>query len=250
MEIIERVSLEDIRRAKPAYIFYAARTCWWTHDPMHLSTLPSSEEEIKRYAETFRLNSSTPDAPLDEYFERARKAARGLPCDPRGSVLFQTDNIEGFLMAAEDNADHYGKHGIRAFMAAHHSNCVISLTDLRPTSGREWQEYNDALDRLDACKIFKGESMKGLYISDDGRAEFDVPEFLRANGFPDTEKNRDMAIKVMEQVFREQGIIGKTTKVAHNHIHRCVRCQTDWRHDGLRTKCILPKYAQCVKCKN
>lgn len=116
MEIIERITLEEIRKAKPVMIFYAANTCWWTHDPAHLGTLPGKHP---------------------------------LPCDPRGSVLFQTDDIEGFLKAAENNLTHYGKHGLRAFMAAHHLNCVVSLSDQRATSAEGWDEYNDALDRLD-----------------------------------------------------------------------------------------------------
>lgn len=152
MEIIEKITLEEILDSKPEMIFYAARTCWWTHDPEHLSTLPPSESDIQHYAETFRLNSSTPDAPLDEFLERARKAAKGLPCDPRGSVLFQTEKVEAFIQTAKEKSAHYGKHGIRAFLAAHHLNCIISSFDPRPTSGADWQEYNDALDRLDEMK--------------------------------------------------------------------------------------------------
>ena len=151
MEIINRITLEDVRRASPEMIYYAVHTCWWTHDPSHLSQTPeTSEAEVRRIADTFRLNSSTPDAPIENFLERARQAtSHRLPCDPRGSVLFQTDNVEGFLSAAESNAAHYGRHGLRAFMAAHHLNCVVSLEDLRSTSGRTWDEYNDALDRLD-----------------------------------------------------------------------------------------------------
>ena len=87
MEIIQTVTLEDVRNAKPKTIWYAARTCWWTHLPEHLATKPPTPEDIRRTAEIFRLNSSTPDAPLDDFMERARSASRGLPCDPRGSVL-------------------------------------------------------------------------------------------------------------------------------------------------------------------
>jgi hypothetical protein len=148
MEIIEKVTLEDVRGAQAKTIWYAARTCWWTHLPEHLATLPPSPGEIHRFAETLRLNSSTPDAPLVLFFDRARKASRGLPCDPRGSVLFMTDDVEGFLTAAENNSAHYGRHGLRAFMAAHHQNC-IDPRSLRPTSATTWDEYNDAIDRFD-----------------------------------------------------------------------------------------------------
>lgn len=154
MEIIERVSIEDVKNAKPEMIWYAANTCWWTHDPKHLSTLPISEADIRRSAEMLRANSSTPNAPIGSFMERARRAhGRGLPCDPRGSVLFQTDDAAGFLKAAELHGSHYGRHGIRAFMAAHHQNCVLTLVDERPWSGASWDEYNDALDRLDTREL-------------------------------------------------------------------------------------------------
>src|SRR5262249_46219916 len=96
-------------------IWWAADTCWWTHNPAHVSKRPDS----------------------------------GIPCDPRGSVLCQTDDVEGFLARAEVNTDQYGKHGIRAFMSAHHQNAHLNG---RPWSARSWDSYNAALDRLDLGK--------------------------------------------------------------------------------------------------
>jgi hypothetical protein len=111
--IRNRVTLEDVRAARPAMIFYGANTCWWTHDPNHLGRLPDS----------------------------------GLPCDPRGGVLFQTDDVEGFLRAAEEAPDHYGRHGLQAFVAAHHENCTMGDDDPTPWAFPTWDEYNDAIDR-------------------------------------------------------------------------------------------------------
>lgn len=111
MEIIEKVTLPQIREANPPMIFYGANTCWWTHDPAHL-------------------------------------VVRGVPTDPRGGVLFETDDVQGFLDCAEANALHYGKHGIRAFLAAHHMNAIQSLSNPIPWCDERWQAYNDALDRL------------------------------------------------------------------------------------------------------
>ena len=170
MEIIEKITLEEILDLKPEMIYYAARTCWWTHDPKHLSILPPSESDIQRLAEMFRLNSSTPEASLDEFLERARNAACGLPCDPRGSVLFQTEHVEEFIQTAKNKSAHYGKHGIRAFLAAHHLNCVVGLFDMRSTSGTHWEEYNKALDRLDernkAIEEFRNAEDQSKFIRD------------------------------------------------------------------------------------
>jgi hypothetical protein len=134
MEVVERITIADVRAARPKMIYYGARTCWWTHDPNHLCNTGQQKANVVGAGGTIRQVVSK----------------QGLPCDPRGGVLFQTDDIEGFLRAAEEHAEAYGRHGLRAFMAAHHENCQVSLTDDRRTCGVEWADYNDALDRLDA----------------------------------------------------------------------------------------------------
>lgn len=111
-----RTSIADVRAAKPSTIYYGANTCWWTHDPKHLRRLPPTRH--------------------------------GLPCDPRGGMLFETDNVEKFLSCAEAATEHYGRHGLRAFIAAHHDNCRTE--DGRPWCAESWEHYNAAIDRLDA----------------------------------------------------------------------------------------------------
>ena len=111
------ITIQDVRDAKPDMIYYGALSCWWTHDPNHLCRLPNG------------------------------KGGHTLPCDPRGGVLMQTDDVEGFLKAAENNPGHYGRHGIKAFEAAHHLNCIVSEKDKRSTCMRSWEEYNIMLDK-------------------------------------------------------------------------------------------------------
>ena len=108
-----QITLDDVRSAMPEMIFYAMRTCWWTHNRDHLYKHPET----------------------------------GLPCGPRSSHLMQTSDVEGFLEAAEGDTGHYGKYGLMTFVAAHHLNCVVSADDLRPTSFEEWGKYNEMLDR-------------------------------------------------------------------------------------------------------
>lgn len=117
--IVERTTLQDVRKAIPSMIFYGANTPWWTHRASDLRRHPQS----------------------------------GIPCDPRGGVLFQTDNVIGFIESAVKNPEHYGRHGIRAFMAAHNDNCQVSETDTRKTCLDNWDQYNEALDRLDARRV-------------------------------------------------------------------------------------------------
>jgi hypothetical protein len=119
------VTLEQVRAANPKMIWYGANTCWWTH-----------------LAEDLR--------------EASRLGRQALPSDPRGGMLFETINVEAFLRAAEESPDHYGKHGLAAFMAAHHRNCLIGravtdsvivlATSARPWCMPTWQEYNEAID--------------------------------------------------------------------------------------------------------
>jgi hypothetical protein len=106
--IVDNISIKDIRQSKPKKIYYSVNTCWWTHNPEHLCTRPQSE----------------------------------LPCDPRGGMLMQTDDVEGFLSAAEQNPTHYGEWGLRAFMAAHHQNCQVGPKDNRKTCFEKWDDYN------------------------------------------------------------------------------------------------------------
>lgn len=106
-----KVTLADVRAAKPEMIFYSVNTCWWTHDPRHLCRHPT-----------------------------------GLPCDPRGGMLMQTDKPERFLASAAKNPTHYGRHGLRAFEAAHHENVQVSESDVRATCFKEWEDYNRLID--------------------------------------------------------------------------------------------------------
>lgn len=101
------VSIEDIRGADR--IYYGYQTCWWTHKVRHLDT-----------------NTS------------------GLPCDPRGGVLLETVSVDLFLSRALSNPAHYGKHGIKAFLAAHHENTIALYG--RPWCWKKWELYNCLLD--------------------------------------------------------------------------------------------------------
>lgn len=61
-------------------------------------------------------------------------------------MLMETDKPSRFLAAAESKPEHYGKHGLRAFEAAHHLNVQVSLRDRRATCFRNWDDYNRLID--------------------------------------------------------------------------------------------------------
>lgn len=72
----------------------------------------------------------------------------GLPCGPRREMLLETDDPLGFIEQAEKNVEHYGKHGLRAFIAAYHGNVIVYETGF-PTSFDTWDKYNDIIDEAD-----------------------------------------------------------------------------------------------------
>lgn len=80
----------------------------------------------------------------DEKLPYYLKTSPCLPCDPRGAVLLETTGICAFIDAAEQNVEHYGRHGIEAFVAAYHENVVER--DGMSTSLNNWDEYNNVID--------------------------------------------------------------------------------------------------------
>lgn len=88
-----------------------------------------------------------------------------LPCGPSGEMLLETDNPMGFIAAAENSVDHYGKHGLKAFVAAYHGNLLDD--NGTPTSFKTWQEYNDLIDKQLSEPFgddFKGEIARKIYV--------------------------------------------------------------------------------------
>lgn len=97
-------------------IRYGARTTWWTADPS--------------------TRFEHPDG--------------GLPCDPRGGVLFQLDGIGpclDWIAAAKRDPERYGKHGLVAFIAANAANCRYRLDGKKADTFITWDDANDAIDR-------------------------------------------------------------------------------------------------------
>lgn len=107
-------TIADVRQAAEPIIYYAVHTCWWSESCMHY---------------------------------QLKVMGRGLPCDPRGSVLMEAHDPAKFLGNAEENPAHYGRHGLRAFEAALHGNVTVGGL---PTSFSSWEEYNQLLDEHDA----------------------------------------------------------------------------------------------------
>ena len=113
-------NLDEIRAAKPEMVFYSTKTCWWTANPDDLCCSHGNPM------------STCPDGMSQ------------LPVDPAGAPLFQTDEVELFLQDAESHPEHYGRHGLEAFILAYHGNIVSE--DGLPRCAVGWDSYNKLLD--------------------------------------------------------------------------------------------------------
>lgn len=124
-----------------ATVWWAVHTVWWTTHPEHIWTTAVVHGKRPTRAEREQGQIAGIANPIG-----------GLPCDPRGSVLLQGCAWK-FIGAARENPDHYGKHGLRAFAAAHSANTIESLPSPVPWSTDAWAEINAALDRHDAREM-------------------------------------------------------------------------------------------------
>ncbi len=123
-------------------IFYSAHTLWWTH----------SVEDLKQATETGRATQSerhsrmladptVPEATKQQLKGLMQIIARGnTPLDPSGSPLMQTDNPTEWISMAEKKPEHFGRHGIQAFLKAHHQNCGGLCFS-------KWEQYNLLCDK-------------------------------------------------------------------------------------------------------
>ena len=129
--------------------------------------LELQEDDPDLPAETTEAEGQdSPDAPSEEERELVinettsneadlykKPGGIGLPCDPRGGMLFQTGegDLQKFLDSAKENVEHYGKHGLRAFYASYHG--VVVTEDGKPTCFTSWDKYNALLDKHDTAKV-------------------------------------------------------------------------------------------------
>lgn len=110
------VSLEDVLNTPADNVYYSVGTCWWTTDPEHLTDIRKLRGD----------------------------SVGSIPTDPAGAPLLMTDDVIGFLKDAQSHPEHYGRHGINAFMLAYHGN-IVSPEGL-PRCSAQWDSYNDLLD--------------------------------------------------------------------------------------------------------
>lgn len=112
---LAQIERQLFEHGKAGAVYYSNKSCWWTHHRGHTWVEVPGQPSVQR-------------------------------C-PAGGLIFMERDWEGWLEAAKDNPAHYGRHGLNAFVAAHHANCRRG-GDGKPFASARWGDYNDALDAL------------------------------------------------------------------------------------------------------
>ena len=137
---IEQVKA-DIASGKSTTIYYSSGGCWWTHldsDVSEATDFGKAREQQK----FVRMMASPilPDwvkAEIKSLYDKVKDST--IPLDVNGAPLFMTKDVSGWVAAAIGKPQHYGRHGLDAFMKSHHQNCERQ-------SGGDWEFYNKMLD--------------------------------------------------------------------------------------------------------
>lgn len=142
------MNIEQIKAAIAAgqckKIYYSAHTLWWTHSEADLK----ESTELGKAAQVVRSERTLADPNISDekkqrlkgLLEMINGGSGTIPLDPSGSPLMQYDNPTEWIERAEQKPEHFGTHGIQAFLKAHHHNCG-GLCFSR------WQEYNLLCDK-------------------------------------------------------------------------------------------------------
>ena len=152
MVTLEQIK-EDILSGKCKAIYYASQSLWWTHLDSDLEESTKIGNAISALRHKAYMNRK--DAPQSEklrisnLFEMIGKDST-TPLSVDGSPLLmftEPDKINNWITEAEKKPEHFGKHGIEAFLKAHHQNC-------NGEAYSKWEHYNYVID-MESGKTLK-----------------------------------------------------------------------------------------------
>lgn len=142
---IEQVKA-DIASGKCTRIYYSSKSLWWTHlDDDVTESTKIGEEVFERKHRHFMSNIKIPQSEKerrDALYKSIMESEYRPPLSVDGSTLFMfTDkkDVLRWISEAEKKPEHFGKHGLDAFMKAHHQNCGGNASD-------KWSNYNLLID--------------------------------------------------------------------------------------------------------
>ena len=144
---IEQVK-EDIKDGKCEMIYYSSSTLWWTHLTSDVEeAMKTGKAASDKRHEDMMNDPNFPQENKDKLKALKKMIGEGaveIPMDPTGAPLMQISekkDIEGWVAASEAKPEHFGKHGVDAFMKSHHQNCDNNCF-------KEWAGYNEMIDNV------------------------------------------------------------------------------------------------------
>lgn len=143
----------DIRSGKCKRIYVGVQSLWWTHLESDMHEATKDGIKFKQRVNEKLLND--PNIPADEKYILIRSNAdleaqyvkdpqlllkHTIPTDPIGHIITEDNFPERFITQSVMNPYFFGKHGLKAFMQAHHQNTKDFFSN-------KWKAYNDYMDK-------------------------------------------------------------------------------------------------------
>lgn len=136
----------DIQSGVCTHIYWSANSPWWTHLKSDVDAATEQGRKAMLAVIDRKIKEATNQGQL-KHLENIKKEYETrlengmiIPLDPTGSPLYMTDNPLDFIKKSEGRPGHFGRHGIKAFLMAHHQNTKVH--------GLNWNFYNQMLDQL------------------------------------------------------------------------------------------------------
>lgn len=122
--------IADIKNGKSQNIYLCSKSLWWTHLESDAIDAHFSGLEFVKNKNIFKIINNN----VTEFYS------------PIGEPIIKNNNALKFMMQTQMRPQHCGKHGLNAFMKAHHQNNSKHFFN-------KWQRYNDLIDKELELKV-------------------------------------------------------------------------------------------------
>lgn len=139
------ITLKQLKRAAridgEKFVYFSSGSLWWTHlqSDVDEATIAGRKYFLRELKNKVNRQDVSPQE-KKMLLEISSNQSKGLPCDPVGFPIKKM-NYNTWLEQSLSNPEHFGKHGLNAFVFTHHQNCKSFFSN-------KWDSYNDYIDKL------------------------------------------------------------------------------------------------------